>query len=578
MSTTFVQDSTYSSVTTNADDSEKTVNLRLDCFDVSMTNTTDADYDLSAVVHTIDFSATGVIFVKTQDMRTTFQFAVDADHLTDVGNAEFDAGIRFYVFDSKDPSKNDLSFVPTWNWDVDASASDASYILQPAHAMMDVSNHAIKDGHKSDGKIPFTRPLKFNPRGDDNDIREDSLVKQDFVRHIAQTVLKGADLAGLFSNVDDLLLSIENGGVTAWDTIRGNLAAARDANPLTNDEPNLVKNPTRALYRQLIDRNPDRFEASANDVDFKIKNTSNPQPLPFVDGDILEFTFKINSDNVSVPDESNDISQVPISSRTYRIKLCMVDGSGNNDEYNVKPPEYVYDFGTSAYGDISNSNKEGSKVEALLKHQRYYEMDASAGTPTPPTPPVNNFGPDVFVNSNQLPPSSSISRTGSTLTVPLQNPANFGDITTYDYDTVSQLSNSYQIASASINGSDLVIQFKEQTHAENVVTNFDGSGFTLRDTTTDTVTRSNTIVENNISTWSYNPNSIPKVYSVTLNNAEDTLDDATYTSIVIIDQNSDETYYDINTYYTTNGNTIINFKASVDIDRPGQNGSFYFST
>ena len=266
MNLSLVQDGNYTSTTFNVDDSTKTLNLRLDAFDVSMNNVEQVEYDLSSVVHTIDFSATGVIFVKTEDMRTTFQFAVDADHLTDVGvSGESDAGIRYYVFDASmsDASKNDLSFAPTWKWDVSAADTDASYIIQPAHAMMDASGDKV--GHQSDNMIQFSIPTKFNPDGDDGNIREDKLVKQDFVRHIAETALGGADLTGLFSNVDDLLLSIENGGVTAWDTIRTNLAAARDENPLTNDETDLTKNPTRALYRQLVDRNPDRFDASGND-------------------------------------------------------------------------------------------------------------------------------------------------------------------------------------------------------------------------------------------------------------------------------------------------------------------------
>ena len=385
----FVQDGSYNSNTTNVDDSTKTLNLRLDAFDVSMNNITQVEYDLSAVVHTIDFSATAVIFVKTEDMRTTFQFAVDADHLTDVGiSGGFDAGIRYYVFDASmsDASKNDLSFNPSWKWDVSAGSPDASYIIQPAHAMMDASG--AKVGHQSDTMIGFVQPLKFNPNGNDDNIREDTLVKQDFVRHIAQTALGGADLAGLFSNVDDLLLSIENGGVTAWDTIRANLAAARDENPLTNNETDLTKNPTRALYRQLVDRNPDRFDASGNDSGAypnKIINTPNPQPLPFIHGDILEFTFKVSSDAVNVPDVTNDASQVLIDTRTYRIKMCLVDGSGNDGEYNVKPPSYVYDFGTSAYGDISANSKEGSKVKALVQHQRYYEMDMSGSDSVPIT-------------------------------------------------------------------------------------------------------------------------------------------------------------------------------------------------
>jgi hypothetical protein len=376
-----VQDGNYTSTTFNVDDSTKTLNLRLDAFDVSMNNIQQVEYDLSSVVHTIDFSATGVIFVKTEDMRTTFQFAVDADHLTDVGvSGESDAGIRYYVFDASmsDASKNDLSFAPTWKWDVSAADTDASYIIQPAHAMMDASGDKV--GHQSDNMIAFSIPTKFNPAGDDGNIREDKLVKQDFVRHIAKTALGGADLTGLFSNVDDLLLSIENGGVTAWDTIRTNLAAARDENPLTNDETDLTKNPTRALYRQLVDRNPDRFDASGNDNGVyknKIINTPNPQPLPFIDGDILEFTFKVSSNAVNVPDVTNDVSQVLVPTRTYRIKMCLVDGSGNNGEYNVKPPSYVYDLGTSAYGLVAPNNKEGSKVTALAQHRRYYEMDMS---------------------------------------------------------------------------------------------------------------------------------------------------------------------------------------------------------
>ena len=57
----------------------------------------------------------------------------------------------------------------------------------------------------------------------------------------------------------------------------------------------------------------------------------------------------------------------------------MVDGSGNNSEFNTVPPSYVYDEGTSSQGAITTSGNANAKVTAEAKHQRYYEINESTG-------------------------------------------------------------------------------------------------------------------------------------------------------------------------------------------------------
>lgn len=390
--------SKYVSTLTSADNSALAVNLRLESFDSSMAMVTDATYAVDSDVTAMDFSATAVIFVRTEDIRSTFQFAVDADHLTDVGSAAFDAGVRFYVFDKYDvslvdASLSDLTQPPTWRWDVSASDADASYIIQPAHGMMDVSLSTLT-GHVSSHEVAFSQADIVEGNNSDGNLREDRLVKQDFIRHISKSVLGSADLAGLFNNVDELMLEIENGGVVAWDSIRSNLAAARDANPQTQFQVNSQTNPTRSLYRQLFKRNPDRFDASGNDAATmmnKITTTPNPQPLPFIHGDILEFKFVVDSAAVSVPDPSGN--KKTVAERTYRVKMCLVDGSGNDDQHNTTPPNYVYDYGVNVT-DISANNKDG-KVEALDKHQKYYILDKAGttlSTTTPTTTPSGGSG------------------------------------------------------------------------------------------------------------------------------------------------------------------------------------------
>ena len=384
MATTYVDacdndfTSSYAGTLTKNDDSNLTVNLRLESFDSSMAMVTDASYAVDSLVTAMDFSATAVIFVKTADIRSTFQFAVDSDHLTDVGSAAFDAGVRFYVFDKNDISLVDASLAdivepPTWRWNVDASASDASYIIQPAHGMMDVSS-ATLSGHNSSHEVAFSQANIVEGSNNDGNLREDRLVKQDFVRHISKSVLGNADLAGLFNNVDELMLELENGGVSAWDSIRSNLKTAHDANPQTQFQINKQTNPTRELYRQLFKRNPDRFRT---DVSNGIADANgNPQPLPFKDGDILEFKFVVDCSAISIPDptvDPNGNHKKKVDTRTYRIKMCLVDGSGNTNQFNTTPPNYVYDYGVNVT-DVSANNADG-KVEALAKHQKYYILD-----------------------------------------------------------------------------------------------------------------------------------------------------------------------------------------------------------
>jgi hypothetical protein len=344
---------------TIADNANESVNLRLISFDCSMIHLIAPKYS-SNVMMDMNYDAAGVIFVDKDHIRNTFQIELDSS-INEINTLNIDdPNIKFYVFDSTHQNSHVPSFNNEWNWQTPVESCDISYVIQPAHAMMDVNvngdNLTINDEYSSENPMHYSVTDPWVGKNtskcllSDLEVRQTSLLKFDFVRHIAKETMGSTELVDIFNNANEMIYSIEVGGIKAWKYIQESLQKSNDRNPQTQLDLDHKTNITRSLFRQLITRNPKRFENPEGIIaDHKIRKRmcGHPQPLPFIAGDILEFKFIVQCSDLLIPPSypGGEMIEREVSTRTYKIKLCLVDGLGINGEYNVIPSRVVYPIG-----------------------------------------------------------------------------------------------------------------------------------------------------------------------------------------------------------------------------------------
>lgn len=373
-----------------------TMNFRIKSFDGSIESIS-GQFEKIQLTEAVDVSAEAVIYVHTEMMRKTFQFQTAATDIGDINtNLTFtdentSRDTNYYVYDESDKTG-------AWKWDISASETTAYHVWNPAHAMLDVMNVGYPQ-HRSRGHIEYAkRTDPFN--------RRQNMIKQDFARHISKEVFKSAELLTLFNNEDDILANIELGGINAWNNeIKPVLNRSRNKHVdnnnnvmygQTNEVLDQSNNLTRDIIFQMLNYVPKRFDLQDLDIDlsgssetihnhtlqYYIRDTHEIQPVPFMDGDTLIFTFKIKG--FTQTDLNNETAVVP--DRTYAIKICMVGedaqsdyGNGDNDDtkkypyfpHNVHPTETVYqNLDLVDYGNGLNYYKYNLVDESL--HKKYF--------------------------------------------------------------------------------------------------------------------------------------------------------------------------------------------------------------
>ena len=245
----------------------------------------------------VSYDAVAVLYAKTSDIKNVFMFSTNDNYLSDSSENE----IRFYVFMT--------------NWPDTVS-------LNPANAMMDqtLSENAISSVD-SYGNIYDSTQM---------------LVKHDFIRYLAQELFSSAFGVDLFSNNVDLLVNLTticgnsyssyalyqiNEALNSVSTDEGtdeNLLTDLSGYYYLRDAYDSTNNISRELYYQILKTEYDRFS--------DLENTSYPQPLPFKDGDTINYKITINAaDNQHLL--TGGTTSIP--SRTYLIKLVLVSDSSS---------------------------------------------------------------------------------------------------------------------------------------------------------------------------------------------------------------------------------------------------------
>lgn len=304
------------------------VHMNLVAFDDSMTA---AKALLPGVtLPTLDVSAEASIFIKTSWIREVFTFSADID-------AENESSLQNMVFHTNAYSGSSV-------WDTDSS----SQTINPAHARMNAGTYDYTGdqpsnaGHYSTGGISLAGVTA-------SDISSSKfMVKHDFARHIAKELFN-IPLTDIFYNLDAVLASIELGGLDAWEVIKAALNTAYNNGDGLGEDNDLSSNIGFQLFQQMTRVNPYRLQADGNDntisTSASVLNGSTQQAIPFVEGDIISFKFTVASNSnqrdilVGTNNASNPSESGAVPTRTYLIKLCIVDDPTTSAHENIRPTD-----------------------------------------------------------------------------------------------------------------------------------------------------------------------------------------------------------------------------------------------
>ena len=253
-------------------------------------------------------SAEAVIHVKSSDLRALFRFQTDASSVGDSYASNIDT--KYFL----DSTQLDLMFATN---DQSGSATDCSgKVLNPVHAALDsVTGIGSSATHATASD------------------KNQNLVRADFVRYLAYETTGSVNGVDLFDNENALLEDLgDKGHVAFFETIRAAFdAAGTNAVPLSNgtsDESNLV----RQVMRQMTDGERDRF---ADLTALPFSDDNGDQPIPFEDGDIIEFKLTITPHaDTEVVTTVNGADGTDLGDRTYRIKIkCVSDANAASTGY-----------------------------------------------------------------------------------------------------------------------------------------------------------------------------------------------------------------------------------------------------
>ena len=261
---------------------------------------------------TLDCSATAVLEIDVDTMKSVFQFESDSYQFSDSSNAD----IKYYVFSSNWPSG------------FDSSSSYSASNFNPANAMLDYTSAV--GGVNSTGAIASTEvsgdPIPSNKM----------LVAHDFVRYLAQELFSTHMGVDLFNNQVTLLqhLRVLGGSGTAdasgtWQDVvtkvqavsvtgtHASLQTDGSGNKYMSNDDTSLDNLTRVLVTQMMEYDPARFNT--------IEATGLPQPLPFQHGDSISFKLTINP----APGQNNLTGVPAFGGRSYSITMNLVDSASN---------------------------------------------------------------------------------------------------------------------------------------------------------------------------------------------------------------------------------------------------------
>jgi uncharacterized protein YjbI with pentapeptide repeats len=225
--------------------------------------------------------ATAIFYVRLSDMNNIFMYQSDASDITNISADD----IKYYVFHRKWPTELKLN---------------------PSHAMMNKTESAgmLGDGEGFSG--------------------DKSLIKHDFIRHIALRLFNTIHGVDLFQNETELMensvflgetvrsnIDTILSGVSTTSAIQGMAYDASGNKYLTNDASGNT-NVCREIIRHIAAVAPSRFYGN-------VPNNAGLKNIPFMENDVLQYKLVIQA--AATQNVLTNVSEIP--SRSYTIKLVM---------------------------------------------------------------------------------------------------------------------------------------------------------------------------------------------------------------------------------------------------------------
>jgi len=202
--------------------------------------------------------------------------------------------------------------------DVDPDGSDNDVTYHIDHTQfpnVNVANASYVEGNFGETGVKTGNPVAtgFGEKR--------SLLKHDFIRHLADQLFNTYHGVDLFNNEQELKDELVRLGSVILTNIHEDLSGANLEKNNNKEDSNIGYK----LMKQIGYHDPDRFRT---DVSHGIQDTNDVQSIPLIDDDKLIFNVKINP-----AEGQNNLTGVDsVSSRTYRIVLILKDSVTNNTE------------------------------------------------------------------------------------------------------------------------------------------------------------------------------------------------------------------------------------------------------
>lgn len=331
--------------------------------------------DLSGVGLT---NVSSFISVRTRDMRNVFQFQFDSDTIGD----DIMKDTRFFVN------------MDAWPYDL---------IINPMHASCDRIGGKLDVSSVQNGINISSSALPAKGKPYLSSIPSQNLVKHDFIRHVAHGLFGTSRGVELFTNEDEVMVDLGLLGHKLWDfdpstnvvsrtdasylgqstedftdasysgilqrLLAVDVSGGLDANGKDVSDNDITKgnkylNFACNMFTELYIHDKQRFNTDislvVNGLDSSVNSiidTSAIQPIPFQDGDMIEFrldVFPHPQQAVNVPTGGT------VEKRSYKIVLLLC------------PDAHVYNTIPKFSNSGLNYNVDFTEKLHLLKHHSTY--------------------------------------------------------------------------------------------------------------------------------------------------------------------------------------------------------------
>ena len=152
------------------------------------------------------------------------------------------------------------------------------------------------------------------------------MIKNDFLRYITKEYFGTYNAMAFFRNIKDYLYHIEKVGWSQKIIFENILNGCYNSGIGLNNYVKISNNISRELLLVIDEFAPERLDVSFNGI----MDTSASQPVPFLEGDIINMVIKMQPNNNN-PLINSLRNGVEIKSKYYLIKLILTNDSNKTN-------------------------------------------------------------------------------------------------------------------------------------------------------------------------------------------------------------------------------------------------------